>query len=223
MTQDDVSDLNLDDYEKYIDRCSKQQEVASKLARCDVGTGHDNFLNGIIVQFDIKYPQYFSMQMQRYHFLDFISSQSKMHTITKRQYIDNNCNKWVDKEVIELVNRYIHWYNNFEKEIQRLKDKAWSSGANTLFGEVFEMEMVEKICLSDKYGEKHFYNKEELFMKILSNLPMGFELWAGVTTNLRQLKTIHRQRRNHRLPEWQYFCDWIENLGSFKELILEND
>ena len=33
------------------------------------------------------------------------------------------------------------------------------------------------------------------------------------------LRRIHKQRRNHRHPDWQIFCDWIETLPSFKELI----
>lgn len=56
---------------------------AKKLARAKSGSGHDCFLKGIIVQCDIHAPQYFWQQWQRYHFADIISSQSKMHCITK--------------------------------------------------------------------------------------------------------------------------------------------
>ena len=45
------------------------------------GSGHDNFLKGILVAFNIDYKQYWSQQVQRYHFIDFVSSQSKMHKI----------------------------------------------------------------------------------------------------------------------------------------------
>lgn len=50
------------------------------------------------------------------------------------------------------------------------------------------------------------------YLEILYSNPAGFIITAGVTTNYRQLKTIYSQRRNHRLPEWQKFCDWIETL-----------
>lgn len=192
---------------------------ARKLGSCPISTGHDNFLNGIIVQFDIKYPQYFSLQMQRYHFLDFISSQSKMHTIALQEDITTSCNKWVDIDIIEIINEYIKLYNNFEKEISRLKNLAMSNGAD-LFEKAFHLKMVEKVCVRDKRGNKNFYDKKDLFMKIISNLPMGFELWAGMTTNYRQLKTIYFQRKNHKLSEWNYFCNWIEQLPNFKYLIL---
>ena len=53
---------------------------------------------------------------------------------------------------------------------------------------------------------------------MLYNIPSGFELTAAMTTNYRQLKTIYQQRRNHALPDWQMFCDWIETLPHFLEL-----
>ena len=48
--------------------------------------------------------------------------------------------------------------------------------------------------------------------KVIYNIPSGFEYTARLTTNYRQLKTIYSQRKNHRLPDWRIFCDWIEEL-----------
>ena len=59
------------------------------------------------------------------------------------------------------------------------------------------------------------YNKEqnaENYLDVLYNVPVGLKLTAGMNTNYLQLKTIYKQRRNHRLPEWQEFCDWLETL-----------
>jgi hypothetical protein len=143
---------------------------AEKLSKCKTGTGHDTFLKGIIVNFDIKYSQYFSMQFQRYKFIDIVSSQSKMHTITKQRLNYKNCNKYVSKYIMDAVNIYIKQYNS---------DKTY-----------------------------------ENFMRVVSNIPMGFELWMNITTNYLQLKTVYQQRRHHKLKEdWGYFCDWIETLS----------
>lgn len=51
------------------------------------------------------------------------------------------------------------------------------------------------------------------------NIPLGFELTAGMITNYRCLRNIYFQRRNHRLQEWQVFCDWIETLPMADKLI----
>lgn len=61
--------------------------------------------------------------------------------------------------------------------------------------------------------------KYELFMKMQSNNPLGYELTMSVTTNYLQLKTMYNQRKHHRLKEdWGAFCDWCDTLPHFKEL-----
>ena len=61
------------------------------------------------------------------------------------------------------------------------------------------------------------------YLKVLYSNPAGFKITAGMTTNYRQLKTIYYQRKNHRLPEWRVFTEWIETLPMFKELILNEN
>lgn len=142
------------------------------------GEGHDNFLNGIIVQFDLTFTIKAWTEEERYHFIDFISSQSTMHRIAKFD---------VEKQVIGYVTQ------NTINEVNRLKD---------------------------------IYNENptsENYLTLLYNVPVGFQLTAGMTTNYRQLKTIYSQRKNHRLPEWREFCAWIETLPMFKELCLGGD
>ena len=52
----------------------------------------------------------------------------------------------------------------------------------------------------------------ENYLRLLYNCPSGILITAGISTNYQQLKTIYAQRKNHRLPEWRAFCDWIEKL-----------
>lgn len=56
------------------------------LAMSEIGTGHDNFLNGVIVQFDLTCSNKMWVEMERYHFIDFVSSQSTMHRIVKMDF-----------------------------------------------------------------------------------------------------------------------------------------
>ena len=53
---------------------------------------------------------------------------------------------------------------------------------------------------------------KEAYLKLLLSCPVGLNLTARVSTNYLQLKTIYRQRKNHRLPHWHVFCDWVEDL-----------
>ena len=62
-----------------------------KLAQSPMGEGHDNWLNDIIVQFDLTFTIKDWTEMERYHFMDFVSSQSTMHRITKSNLDDAYC------------------------------------------------------------------------------------------------------------------------------------
>lgn len=90
---------------KLTDKDIKRIEKLSKVPQ---GTGHDCFLKGITVQFDLKYPQYFTPQLQRYHWVDIVSSQSKMHCLTKGEF---ECNKYVDERMEGILEANIHQYN----------------------------------------------------------------------------------------------------------------
>lgn len=49
-------------------------KTVKNLGGSDIGSGHDNFLNGIVVQFDLTFSNKAWVEMQRYHFIDFVSS-----------------------------------------------------------------------------------------------------------------------------------------------------
>lgn len=167
------------------DSCTSDvTKTTKKLFSCKTGEGHDNALKGIVVQFDMRFSNKMSVELERYHFIDFISSQSTMHRITKFN-LREQCNEYVDDRIVEIIQGMINAYN----------------------------------LLEDKSTE---YAKE-LYLKILYNIPSGFELTAGFTTNYQQLKTIYQQRKNHRLPEWRKFCDWAEKLPKFKYLVLNKE
>lgn len=162
--------------------CTKEvTKTTTKLGSCKSGTGHDNFLKGIVVQFDMRFTNKLSVELERYHFIDFISSQSTMHRITKFK-LEDQCNEYVDQRIIDIVQEMIDVYNGLE-------------------------DMGTEFA-------------KDLYLRILYNVPSGFELTAGFTTNYQQLKTIYMQRKMHRLPEWREFCKWVETLPMFEELVL---
>ncbi len=98
------------------------------------------------------------------------------------------------------------------------------------------MHCIQKFNIKDQCNEyvddriisivnelKREYNDNpslEIFLRLIYNVPSGFQLTARMTTNYRCLKNIYNQRENHRLPEWREFCKWIETLPYAKELIL---
>ena len=166
-----------------ISKCTDEiTDTTIKLGNVPTGTGHDNFLKGIIVQFDLTFTPKMSVELERYHFIDFVSSQSTMHRITKFD-LDKSYISYVDKRCINVMKELINEYNN----------------------------------LSEPFTEEEINYKKDLYLKILYTNPCGMLLTARLTTNYQQLKTIYQQRRNHKLPEWQDFCNEIEKLPAFKK------
>ena len=98
------SDCSSEDFEKSLER-------AKKLCKAPSNSGHANFLTGIRVSFDIKYPNYISSEMQRYHWFDFVTSSSKMHTLTKMAGDPTYYNKYVTQESLDQMKRLQDRYN----------------------------------------------------------------------------------------------------------------
>ena len=80
------------------------------LANSPSGSGHQTFLSGIRVSFDIKYPNYISPELQRYHWIDIVSSSSKMHRLSSMD-IDTCFNKYVTDESKEQMKRLVKKFN----------------------------------------------------------------------------------------------------------------
>lgn len=148
-------------------------ERTRKLGSSKKGEGHDQFLSGIVVSFDLTFSNKAWVELERYNFIAFVSSQSTMHRLAKFDF-DAQCSDYVHPAIKATMTTLIEDYNQ------------------------------------DPTPEK--------YLQLLHSNPAGFQLTARLTTNYRQLKTIHAQRKNHRLPEWREFCGWIERLPHFKEL-----
>ena len=153
------------------------------LAQSGRGEGHDQWLTGVIVQFDLTFSNKAWVEAERYHFFDFVSSQSTMHRIAKFDF-DSAYNKFVDPEIVKIMKQKVEKYN----------------------------ELCEKIPSITENVDDLITEKTRQYLEILYSNPAGCLITAGMTTNYRQLKTIYKQRKNHRLPEWRAFCRWIENL-----------
>lgn len=83
------------------------------------------------------------------------------------------------------------------------------------------------VCVGAKEMMKELiarYNNDksyENFMRVLSNCPLGIQLFMRCSTNYEQLATIYRQRKNHKLKEdWGAFCDFIKSLPYADDLII---
>lgn len=182
----------------------KSLERAKKLVKAnDNKEGvhcHANFRTGIRVSFDLVYTQYITKQLQRYHWFDYVSSSSMMHRITKMDF-SKCCNRYVTQNMIDEVNHHVSVYNRIVEEKT----------------ERHEFALRGETILATNHADCKYY----AFMMVISNCPMGAELFVRVSTNYEQLATIYRQRQHHKLREdWGAFCEFVESLPYAEELIV---
>lgn len=189
-----------EEFNKGLDRAKKLVNASKNdnNVKC-----HDNFLTGIRVSFDMKYTQYISKQFQRYHWFDYVSSSSLMHRITKMDF-SKCCNKYVSQASIDEVTKWVNVYNNIVNN--HIEEYVFDTG-------------------KEKF---HTYTYKDTiytaFMLVISNCPMGTELFVRVSTNYKQLQTIYYQRKHHKLHEdYNAFIDMVKSLPYAKELILSED
>lgn len=93
---------------------------AERLGKSPLGSGHDNYLNGCVAQFDLTFTVKAWTEAERYHFFDFVSSQSTMHRLQKME-IAKSCIKYVDGRVIDVVEELVRKYNENPTLENRLK------------------------------------------------------------------------------------------------------
>lgn len=173
---------------------------AIKLAQSQNGSAHDHFLAGIRVSYDIKYPSYFSLELQRYHFNDIVCSMSKMHKLVNMD-LDVAFSKYTPEifvaEMKSLVRKY-HYLKETKKD--------WTFELRN--GEVIHAEYPETL-----------YHQ---FMICLNACPHGIELTMRCSTNYLSLKTIYHQRKHHKLvDDWQkgFIDGLIKQLPYHKQFI----
>lgn len=98
---------------------AKSLERARKLAATETGSGHQTFLSGIRVSFDLIYPNYISPELQRYHWIDIVTSASKMHTLTKMADDPDRYNKYVNQASLDNMKALMDEFNRAESAEER--------------------------------------------------------------------------------------------------------
>lgn len=98
--------LTHNDREDIAKAINRGKNLGSK----DSVSAEDNYLCGIVVQFDLSIPNKMWTEFQRYHFADIISSQSTMHRISQ---MDEN--SFDENTTQEIIDTFISLRDNYLK------------------------------------------------------------------------------------------------------------
>jgi hypothetical protein len=77
------------------------------------------------------------------------------------------------------------------------------------------------IAVLEETRQKFLETKDRAYWHdMIQLLPSSYNQMRTCTMNYENLINMYYARRNHKLPEWHTFCDWVESLPYFKEICL---
>lgn len=167
-------------------------ELMKRLVKA--GTDHRKFMRMIVVYMDVTAPLYWWKEFDTYKVGTVKNSCSTMHKITEKEFTftDFSCE---------------NLYTTCKEQLGRV--------INDL------NELRNRYNNPEMYGLKN-EEKKRLWYNIIQLLPSSYNQKRTVQLNYEVLLNMYHARRNHKLDEWHTFCDWVETLPYFKELVIDN-
>ena len=135
---------------------SEITERTKKLGQAKSGSGHDNFLKGIIVQFDLKATVKLWTEMERYHFVEFVSSQSSMHRIAQFN-LDEQYISYVDPRMVTIMKELVEEYNTYKKQGET--EKAKIAYLNCLYSSPAGLQLTARLSTNYQQLKTIYYQR----------------------------------------------------------------
>lgn len=154
-----------------------------------------------------------------------------------RSEVANECIGWVNEPEIINFNNSSH-INIHPKDMLLMSTlvKRGDEHAKVVRGIIVYAKITAPVywwCEMETYRAGHERLSSESTMhidarglsgnklvEVKKNIPMGKMLTKVDFFSYQCLRTIVKQRHNHRLPEWHLFVDWVKALPFADELIL---
>lgn len=162
---------------------NKDHSLMLKLAKS--GTDHRKYLRMMPVYVRITAPLYWWKEFDTYKVGTVANSCSTMHKITEKEFT------WDDFSVDHL---------------KRVRECS--------LGDVGPTLVMESIINGLNYWRSKYLKSKSKddWWQMIQLLPSSYNQTRNVMLNYEVLANIYKSRQNHKLDEWQDFCDWIETL-----------
>lgn len=164
-------------------------KLMKNLARS--GRDHAKYLRMINVSMDITAPLYFLKEWDTYKVGTVANSCSTMHKIHDKEFT-----------LDDFSHEHLTYYDE-DGELCR----DWLGDLEDL---IEDLNFARKKFLETK-DKKYWWQMIQL-------LPSSYNQRRTVQMNYQVLWNMYNARKNHKLHEWNTFCDWIETLPYFKEI-----
>ena len=160
------------------------------------GPEHRKFMRQIMVSIDITAPLYWWKEFDTYKIGTTANSTSTMHKLASNPITIEDF-EMDDFKKVKVYDKEPYNYDTYTDEI-------WES--------------IIEIC--ETLRKRFIETKDKKYWKeLIRILPESYLQTRTVTMNYENLYSIVRQRKGHKLTEWDQFIDWVHTLPYSSELI----
>ena len=164
------------------------------------GSSHRKFLRQIFVSVDIIAPLYWWREFDTYKVGTTANSCSTMHKIHAKEFSidDFSTEHLIDDTDLVIADGIGETIVNPDGDIVDMNGK----------------DLVElTIRLLNAYRERFIETGDKKYWwQLIQLLPDSYNQKRTVTMNYENLHNMCKQRRNHKLDEWRFFCEWAMSL-----------
>jgi hypothetical protein len=157
----------------------------------EAGTDHRKFMRMIVIYMDITAPLYWWKEFDTYKVGTVANSCSTMHKIADKRFEpkDFSCE---------------HLYKGSDVKWGDLQPKEW------LEYTIYMLNVFRERYLETK-------NKND-WWQMIQMLPSSYNQKRTVMISLEALTRMYEARKDHKLDEWQEFCDVVEGFTKFDDI-----
>lgn len=173
------------------------------------GTEHRKYLRQIMVSMDIIAPLYWWKELETYKVGTVVNSCSTMHKIHSKKFELSDFSIEHLNNDVKFVTEFL-FVNNDTGMVEELPYETTLTMKHTL-GTVVDMLNIAR--------EKYLETKDkEWWWQMIQLLPSSYNQRRTVTMNYENVVNIIKQRKGHKLDEWNEFVEILNKLPYIKEI-----
>lgn len=153
---------------------NRHYKRAMKLTKAPLNSGHVSWAKGVVVSMDITFTNKAWIELQRYHFIDIITSMSTMHRISKFE-LEEAFNEYTDPIIIHHLKYLQKEYNENPTKENYLKLLYSTPSGLQMTGRV----TTNYLQLMNIYQQRRTHRLPEwryFCQQLLEELPLFYEL-----------------------------------------------
>lgn len=187
--------IDRDDYNIYIvgkDNLSLMKRL------CASGTDHRKFMRFVTVSMDITAPLYWWKEFDTYKVGTVANSCSTMHKIAAKEFVRDDFSS-------------DHLFGHREDDTCSVDVSSPISSESCLWSPSGVLDIVIRslnLC-RDRYLET---KDKKYWWQMIQLLPSSYNQKRTVLLNYEVLANMYKSRKDHKLDEWQIFCETMKGL-----------